>query len=144
MAILISRSRGTCLIRIIDIQGRAKKSPPKFGDTCSSWLMGCALASRSVGRKRAGKFKHEGIFLYDPVFVQQLNFLNHNLNPPDLTNEFSTSQLVIVPEKPKRVRLGKWVLTDRYLVGEIDRDDMMIGVRDSVGFRILLSYYYPR
>ena len=56
----------------------------------------------------------------------------------------STSQLVIVPEKPKRTHLGKWVLTDRYLVGDVDRDDMMIGVRDSVGFRILLNYYHPK
>ena len=26
--------------------------------------------ARSVGRKRAGKFKHEGIFLHDPVLQQ--------------------------------------------------------------------------
>ena len=40
--------------------------------------------------------------------------------------------LVIVPEKGGNTHLGKWVLTERYLVGDIDRDDMMIGVRDSV------------
>ena len=38
--------------------------------------------------------------------------------------------LVIVPERGGKTHLGKWVLTDRYLVGEIDRDDMMIAVRD--------------
>ena len=54
--------------------GSSKKNPAKFGDTCSVRAEGLCIIyilklswPRSVGRKRAGKFKHAGIFSHDHV-----------------------------------------------------------------------------
>ena len=51
-----------------DLQGRAKKFLLSSVTHVPSGLMSCALAV-SMGRKRAGKFNHAGIFLHDPVEV---------------------------------------------------------------------------